>query len=266
MKAPKTISAAHLLLVANDVGFTQKTNYAAEARVACAMHGIPYRLVTFDGTCQTLSTIFRGSGVYRISTTNGEVLLNSFGYHIDEARKAGEIIIADMPSCITDGDNPIMKAFAGSQIHTEFESIGLLVPITTHNHSLKGALEALAAFKAAGIKHDRGLVRAWRGEPSRPTWESFPTFDSLKVHFPIWECSTYMQSMEDMMQGRGDYTEYPALDKLAQKIVEDAQKMNTRERGHLRAAVTHLEKAKDAIYEHLLKPIVEKPAISAVTA
>ncbi len=259
----KLTPGVHLLLTANDKGGASKSTSAAEARIACTMLGIPFRLVTFDGSNQTLNLIFRETGVNCLAKPNGDVLLDSFGEHIDGARQAGEIIIADMPPGITDADNPIMKAFADSQIHADFASIGLIVPITTDHNHIKGALDALAAFKAAGIKHDRGLVRAWRPEPTSPKWESFPTFESLKALFPIWDCSSYMQSMADMMQQAGNFSAYPALDKLPKMFAEDASAMGTRERGQLRAAVAHLEKAKEAIFEHLLKPILEKTAKSA---
>lgn len=259
----KLTLGVHLLLAANDKGGASKSTYAAEARVACTLLGIPFRLVTFDGSNQTLNCIFRSNGVHCLAKPNGDILLDTFGWHIDEARKGGEIIIADMPPGITDSDNPIMKAFSDSQIHADFASIGLLVPVFTHSDHIGGALDALAAFKAAGIKHDRGLIRAWRPEPTSPKWESFPTFESLKALFPIWDCSSFMQSMADMMQATGNFTGYPALDKLPKMFAEDAQTMSTRERGQLRAAVGHLEKAKDAIFEHLLKPIIEKPAKSA---
>ncbi len=266
MKTPHHISGAHLLLVANNSGGSAKTTYAAEARVACAMHGIPHRLVTFDASNQTLNGIFRDDGVNYIAKSNSEALLESFAWHIAEALKAGEIIIADMPSCIADPDSPIMKAFSDSQILAGFESIGLLVPVTATYHSIESALEALAAYKAAGIKHNRGLVRAWHADPARPTWDSFTGIAELKALFPFWNCNSYMQSMEDMMQARGDFTAYPALDKLPKKFAEDASAMSTRERGQLRFAVRHLEEAKEAIYEHLLKPIVENPTKSAATA
>lgn len=258
----KLTPGVHLLLTANDKGGGSKSAFAAETRVACTMLEIPFRLVTFDGSNQTLNQIFRQSGVHCLAKPNGDVLLDSLGWHIDEARKAGEIIIADMPPAITDPDNPIMKSFSDTQIHADFTSIGLLVPVFTHHDHIKGALDALAAFAAAGIKHDRGLVRAWRPEPTSPKWESFPTFESLKALFPgaIWNCTSYMQSMADMMQAAGNFAEYPPLDKLPKMFAENAQEMGSRERGQLRAAVAHLEKAKDAIYEHLLKPIIEKSA------
>ena len=263
MKAPKTISGAHLFLLANDAGASSKSTFAAEARVACTMRGIPCRLVTFDASWNPLNQIFRGNGVHTVAKPNGDLMLETFGEHIEEASKAGEVIIADVPPCITDTDNPIMRAFSNSGILEEFKSIGLLVPITTNNHSMRGALDALAAYTSAGIKHDRLLVRAWRPEPISPTWESFPAFKILKAHFPIWDCSTYMQSMTHMMWAEGKYSEYPALDMLPKLFTENAHEMGTAERAKLRAAVAHLEMATDAIFEHLLAPIIEKPAKSA---
>lgn len=263
MKPIHSISGANLLIVANNAGGTAKTTYAAEACVACTMHGIPYRLVTFDGSSHALNRIFRGSGVHCLAKSNGETQLDSFKCQIDEARKGGEIIIADMPSCIAEPYNPIMKTLSDSQILADFESIGLLVPIGTSYHSIEGALDALAAYKAAGIKHDRGLVRGWRSDPASPTWEAFPCIAELKAYFPFWDCSSYMQSMTEMMYAHDKFSEYPALDKLHAMFAERSGAMNVRERGQLRAAVAHLEKAKDAIFEQLLKPIIEKPAKTA---
>ena len=260
MKPNHQISGAHLFLVANAAGGSSKTTFAAEAKVACTMRGIPSSLVTFDGQDQTLNKIFRGSGVHQVAKPSGEALLDSFGTHIDAARDAGEVIIADTPSCINDPDCPLMMALSDSKILEKFDSIGLLIPVTATHHHLDGAFEALAALQAAGIKCDRGLIRAWRDPELK--WDHFRTFDSLKALYPVWDCGTYMQSMTDMMWGYGNFAEYPALDKLQTLFAENGQGMTMRKRGQLRAAVAHLERATDAIYERLLAPIIEKPSKS----
>jgi hypothetical protein len=256
----------HMFMIANDKGGASKSTACAEAKTACHLENQPCRLITFDGSNQTLNDIFRGEGVNVVAKPNGDVLLDTLGTHIDQARDAGEIIIADMPPGITDADNPILRAFTQSQILEEFASIGLIVPVTTHHDHIKGALDALAAYADVPIKYDRGMIRAWRPEPTSPTWDSFVSWATLKKHFPVWECPSFMQSMSDIMQARQPFGDYPGLDQLPEMFAERGSTLSTRERGQLRAAVSHLESARHAIRSHLLEPIMEKAAKPAKTA
>lgn len=246
----------HLVMVANDKGGGSKSTACAEARVTCQLENVPCRLITFDGSNQTLNDMFRSEGVHVVAKPNGDVLLDTLGAHIDEARKAGEIIIADMPPGITDADNPILRAFSQSQILEEFDSIGLIVPVTTHHDHIKGALDALAAYADVPIKYDRGMIRAWRPEPTSPTWDSFVSWGTLSKTFPVWECPSFMESLSAMMQHRQPFGDYPALDMIPNMFSERGPTLLTRERGQLRAAVSHLEAARQAIRTHLLEPLM----------
>ena len=251
----KLTPGLHLFLVANNKGGESKSAIAAEARVACHLEGVPCRLVTFDASTQTLTMIFRGTGIHALAKPNGDVLIESFGLQMEEAYATGELIIADMPPAIVDDDNPTLKAIADSNLMREFASISLLIPVRTHTDAIEGVFEALGAYQKIGIKYDRGLIRAWRPEPTSPTWDSFPTYSALTKLFPVWECHTYMQSLSDMMQGQGKYAEYPALDKLPEFYIENCLKLSLRERVKLTAAVGHLECAREAIRTHLLEPL-----------
>jgi hypothetical protein len=133
----KLKAGAHLILVANDKGESSKSAVAAECRVAATLEKIPYRLITFDGSNDTLMQAFRGKGVHQLAKPNGDVLLESFGHHIDEARKNGELIIADMPPTITDSDHPLIKALTVSEILSEFDSIAYLIPVKPRNRRLR---------------------------------------------------------------------------------------------------------------------------------
>lgn len=250
----------NLIMAANDKGGGSKSTASAETRAVCHMENLPYRLITFDGSNQTLNAIFRGEGVNVVAKPNGDVLLETLGAQIDAAREAGEIIIADMPPGITDADNPILRAFSQSQILEEFTSIGLIVPVTTHHDHIKGALDALAAYADVPVKYTHGMIRAWRPEPTSPTWDSFVSWPILKKYFPVWECPSYMESFSAMMQGQGHFADYPSLDQLPEMFAERGSTLSTRERGQLRAAVSHLENARQAIRTHLLEPILEKAA------
>lgn len=260
---------AHLILVANDKGESSKSAVAIECRAAATMEQIPSRLITFDRSNDTLMQAFRGKGVHTLAKPNGDVLLATFGEHIDLARENGELIIVDMPPTVTDGDTPLIKALTVSEILTECDTISYLIPAKPHNDHIKGALDALAAYSKVPIKFDRGLIRAWRPDAlTWPTWEAFPAYSILTTQFPVWEVGTYMQSFADMIQGRGAFVDFPAIDELPEFFANKAGTMSTRERGALRAAVSHLEKARAAIKQHLFDPItepVEKPAKS-VTA
>jgi hypothetical protein len=256
----------HLIVVANDKGGAAKSNACAEARTTCQLENLPCRLITFDGSNKTLSDIFRGEGVHVVAKPNGDVLLDTLGVHIDQARQAGEIIIADMPPCITDADNPLMRAFAQSRIFEEFDTIGLIIPVTTHHDYIKGALDALAVYAEVPIKYDRGMIRAWRPEPNSPSWDSFVSWEILSKTFPVWECPSYMESLSAMMQHRKPFGDYPGLDMIPRMFAERGSSLSTRERGQLRAAVGHLEGARQAIRTHLLEPIIEPTAKPAKTA
>lgn len=257
----------HLFMVANDKGGGSKSTACAEARVTCQLENVPCRLITFDGSNQTLNNIFRGDNVYVVAKPNGDILLDTLGAHIDEAREAGEIIIADMPPGITDADDSVMRAFAQSRILEEFDTIGLIVPVFPHNDHIKGALAALAAYADVPVKYDRGMIRAWRPEPTSPTWDSFVSWPTLQRHFPVWECPSYLESFSIMMQGEAPYSEYPGLDKLPAMFAEKGSTLISRDRGRVRAAVMHLEAARIAYRTHLLEPLVEKAAKPAkVTA
>jgi hypothetical protein len=262
----KLIPGLNMFMVANDKGGSCKSTACAEIKAACHMENVPCRLITFDGSNQTLHDIFRGEGVHVVAKPNGDVLLDTLGAHIDQAREAGEIIIADMPPTITDADNPILRAFAQSQILEEFTNIGLIVPVIPHHDHIKGALDALAAYADVPVKYNRGMIRAWRPEPTSPTWDSFVSWATLKKHFPVWECPSYMQSMSDMMQRQGAYADYPGLDQLPEMFAERGYTLPSRDRGRLRAAVSHLESARQAICTHLLEPLMEKPAKPAKSA
>jgi len=253
----------HLIMVANDKGGGSKSTAAAEARVACRLENMPCRLITFDGSNKTLNNIFRGDGVHVVAKPNGDVLLDTLGSHIDQAREAGEIIIADMPPGITDADNTILRAFAQSQILEEFDTIGLIVPVFPHNDHIKGALDALAAYADVPVKYDRGMIRAWRPEPTSPTWDSFVSWPTLQKHFPVWECPTYLESFSTMMQGEAPYSDYPGLDQLPEMFAEKGSTLPSRDRGRLRAAVGHLEAARQAIRTHLLEPIMVRETAKA---
>jgi hypothetical protein len=248
----------HLFMVANDKGGASKSTACAEARVACSLENLPSRLITFDGSNRTLNDIFRGEGVHLVAKPNGDVLLETLGAHIDQARLAGEIIIADMPPGITDADNSLMRAFAQSQIFEEFDSIGLIVPVFPHHDHIKGALDALSAFNDVPIKYDRGMIRAWRPEPTSPNWDSFVSWETLAKAFPVWECPSFMESLSAMMQHRKPFGDYPALDMIPNKFAEMGSTLSACERGQLRAAVNYLEAARKAIRTHLLEPIMEK--------
>ncbi|MEI6654747.1 MAG: hypothetical protein WCP45_08270 [Verrucomicrobiota bacterium] len=254
----KMTPGLHLFLVGNDKGGASKSAYAAEARVACHLERVPCRLVTFDRSTQTLNEIFRGEGIHPLAKPNGDILIESFGLQMEEAAAAGELIIADMPPGIVDDDNPILKSIADSMLLREFTSISLLIPVSTHNDYVQGAFEALSAYQKIDLKYDRGLIRAWRPESTSPTWDSFPTYSALTDKFPVWECQSYMQSLSDMMQGRGKYADYPALDKLPDYYIEHSIKLGYRERTKLTAAVIHLESARKAIRIHLLDPLRER--------
>lgn len=265
----KLKSGAHLMLVCNDKGGACKSTASAEARVAAHMMGLPYRLVTFDQSNETLFRAFRGKDVHSLAKPNGDVLLEMFGRHIDEARANGELIIADMPPGITDHDNPILHAFKESTVFEEFDSIALIIPVTPHHDHIKGAFDALAAYEAIPIKHARGLVRAWRPDPKGPQWASFPTYGTLIKKFPVWECGTWMQSFCDIMQEHGTFSGFPGLDELPEYFATDRTKLTTHQRRGLSAAVAHLEKARESIHRHLLAPITEpatKPIVSGGTS
>jgi hypothetical protein len=216
--------------------------------------------VTFDKSTTTLNETFRGDAIYPIAKPNGDIVIDSFGLQMELADEAGEIIIADMPPGIIDDDNPTLRALADSKLLEQFTSIGLIIPVSTHNDYLQGAFEALDAYAKIGLKHDRGLIRAYRPELASPTWESFPTYARLAAKFPVWECHPYMQCLSDMMQGRGPYADYPGLDKLPEFFIKNGATIGRREKARLTAAVSHLESARAAISEHLLKPIAEKPS------
>jgi len=245
----------HLIMVANDKGGASKSTACAEARATCYLENLPCRLITFDGSNQTLNNIFRGDGVHVVAKPNGDVLLDTLGAQIDAAREAGEIIIADMPPGITDADDSVMRAFGQSQILEEFDSIGLIVPVFPHNDHIKGALDALAAYADVPVKYDRGMIRAWRPEPTSPTWDSFISWPILQKHFPVWECPSYLDSLSTMMQAEGAYSDYPGLDQLPEMFAQKGSTLPSRDRGRLRAAVSHLETARQAIRTHLLEPI-----------
>lgn len=256
----------HLWMVANSMGGSSKSTACAEARAACHLEKVPCRLITFDGNSRILNDIFRGKGVHVVAEPNGDALLETLTTHIDQARQAGEIIIADMPSAITDPYNPILRAFSQTRILEEFDSIGLIVPVSTYQYQIEGALDALAAYAKVPIKYDHGMIRAWRPEHSSHTWESFPSWPKLQKYFSVWECPDYMQSFSDMMQGRPPYADYPGIDQLPEMFAERWSTLSTRERGLLRCAVSHLEGARQAIRKHLLEPLQEKPAKPAKTA
>jgi len=264
MKA-NPITGAHLFLVANSAGGSAKSTCAAEARVACAMEGVPFRLVTFDPSCQRLSRAFRG-GVDRIAKANGELLRESFGTLVAQTHESGGIIIADMPPAFAEPHSPLLDAITGSGLLDEFASIALLIPVTNNLHHIEGALDALHALKSAGINHDRGLIRAWRTEITSQQWESIPEMHELTSKFPRWECPSYMQSMENMINGVEEFADLPALDKLSKMLGENSHHLSVRKRGQLRAAVNHLESARQAIHTHLLEPIMGKPATPAKSA
>ena len=250
----------HLWMVANDKGGASKSTACAEARVTCHLEDIPCRLITFDGSNQTLHDIFRGEGVHVVAKPNGDVLLDTLGAHIDQARDAGEIIIADMPPGITDADNPILRAFAQSRILEEFDSIALIVPVIPHSDHVKGALDALRVYADVPIKYDRGMIRAWRPEPTSPNWDSFASWATLSKTFPVWECPSFMQSLSDILQRNKPFGDYPGLDMIPRMFSERGSTLSTRERGQLRAAVGHLEGARQAIRTHLLEPLMEQTA------
>lgn len=262
----KLTPGLHLIMAANDKGGGSKSTACAETRVTCYLEGIPCRLITFDGSNQTLHKIFRTEGVHVVAKPNGDVLLDTLGAHIDQAREANEIIIADMPPGITDKDQALIRALQQSQILEEFDSIGLIVPVIPHSDHIKGALDALRVYADVPVKYDRGMIRAWRPEPTSPTWDSFVSWPTLSTSFPVWECPSYMQSMSDMMMGEGPYGEYPSLDQLPEMFAARGSTLPSRDRGRLRAAVSHLESARQAIRTHLLQPLMEKPAKPAKTA
>lgn len=255
-----------MIMATNDKGGGSKSTACAEARAVCHLENIPCRLITFDGSNQTLINMFRGDGVHAVAKPNGDVLLETLGEHIDRAREAGEIIIADMPPGITDKDHTLIRAFQSSQILEEFDSIGLIVPVYPHHDHIKGALDALRVYAEVPVKYDRGMIRAWRPEPTSPAWDTFASWATLQKHFPIWECPTFLPSMSAMMQNNGHFVDYPGLDQLPQMFAEKGSTLSTRDRGQLRAAVNHLETARQAYRTHLLEPIMErtpKPAKSA---
>ena len=254
---------AHLILVCNDKGGSCKSSAVAEARVAAHLMDLRHRLVTFDQSNDTLFRAFRGKGVHTLAIPNGDVLLESFGRHIDEARANGELIIADMPPGITDHDNPILHAFKESTVFEEFDSIALIIPVIPHHDHIKGAFDALAAYETIPVTHARGLVRAWRPDAKGPQWASFPTYATLLKKFPVWECGTWMQSFSDIMQEHGTFSAFPSLDELPEFFATESPKMSTHQRRALLGAVAHLEKAREAIQRHLLNPITE-PATKPV--
>jgi hypothetical protein len=257
-KPMKLKPGLHLWMVANNMGGTSKSIACAEARAACRMENVPCRLISFDATGRILNDIFRGQGVHVVAKPNADVILDALVAHINQAREAGEIMIADMPSAIMYPDNPILRALTQSRILEEFDSTGLIVPVTANHYHIEGALDTLIGLARVPIKYDRGMIRAWRPEPTWPTWDSLASWPTLKRYFPVWECPSYMQSFVAMMQGLPPYRDYPAIDELPEMLAERSSTLSTRERGMLRAAVNHLESARQAIRAHLLEPIMER--------
>lgn len=253
----------HLILAANNKGGASKSTACAEMRVACKLEGIPCQLVTLDGSSETLNDIFPKERVFALAKSNGDILLATLGPHMDEARANGELIIADMPPGITDADHPVLKAFKQSKILEEFDSIGLLVPVTTHKDHIKGALDVLAAFKDVPVNYDRGMIRAWRPKPTSPSWDSFASWTTLEEKFPVWECASFAQSFSDMMQGQQHFKDYTALDELPEFFNKVGPTMSACDRDELSAAILHLDAARQYIRTHLLEPICENELVKA---
>lgn len=251
------ITRLHLILIASTKGGVGKTASALEVKASCHMSGIGTKLCTFDKSNKSLVNAMRDERlVHNLDMPNGDMMLETFGKICEEAKQNGEIVIADVPPGFNDPDHSLIPALAESTILEEFASISVIIPVIPGPDGLAGAFDALATYAKIPMKIDRGLVRAYRPDTNSPPWTAYPTFQTLQEKFPVWECGKWMQSMTDMLQKRGTYANYPAVHLLPDHLIAHGNEMSLPERRALTAAVAHLQRAKNAIYEHILEPII----------
>jgi hypothetical protein len=253
----------NLLIVAGTKGGIGKTAFTTETHAACKLRNIPSIVCTFDKSNDALVGALRDEKLVRkLAMPDGSLLLDTFGAVTDEARDTGAIITLDMPPGFNDPDHPLTRALTESTILGEFDTISVLIPIKPDSIDLAGAFDALAVFERIGMRINHGLVRAWNNKSANPNWESYPAYQKLASMYPVWECGTWMSSMSEMIQQRGAFADFPAIHLLPAYFQEKSAEMSTQQRGALRGAVAHLERANNAIYESILKHITRPVPIA----
>ena len=197
--------------------------------------------------------------------SNGDVVLESIGKLMEIASDTNSLVVLDTPPGITDSDHTMVKALKTSNVLQMATSLAALIPIKPEEQAIQGALDALAVFQKISVKFDRALIRAWKVEDTSPDWKTFTGYEELAKRFAVWNVGSWMQSMEDMIHQRGQFSDFPGIQSLARHFIINGQNLSYRQRGALAAAVAHLEDAKSHLYDNILAPILRAPIKDAVS-
>lgn len=244
----------HIVIIAQYLGGTGRSAAAVEVHYAAKKNGVRSIVATLEPGRNIISNTLDGDGsVVYIDAFSIEEIANELQTALSELESQGGILIIDPH---TNYDLTI-AAVEFLNLRDDRDTVSVMIPTSSAEHEVEAAKEALAMLPYKTI---RGLIRA-RPDIDGVRWKRDSLPESTGIEgFPVWVTQTWLQTTEDILFKRGDFSSFPNLDDLENYADHQANNLSIYQSAAMRATLDYFNDAQETIFEHLILPLLKNEA------